>query len=214
MIVAGIDEAGRGPVIGPMVMAIVAMDESSLEWLAKLGVKDSKQLTPRQRERLFEKIKQKARYSIKIISPEEIDEAVCSKKSNLNWLEAVKSAELIKEINPDRVFIDCPSPNIGKYVEFLRKIVNKKTEIIAKHKADQLYPIVSAASIMAKVIRDKEIEDLKKRHNVDFGSGYISDPATAKFLEENHDKYVFFRKSWAPWKEKSRGKMQKKLNEF
>lgn len=87
-------------------------------------------------------------------------------------------------------------------------------EIKAEFKADRKYLAVGAASIIAKVIRDKEIDKLKKKYNVEFGSGYPSDEVTQNFLKKNYDKYDFFRKSWAPYQNAKNTKSQKNLGEF
>lgn len=183
-----------------------------------VGVKDSKELTPKQRLVLFEKIKKIIqRYKVIIISPQEIDKVLSHKKLNLNWLEAIKTAEIINKLKPDKVMLDCPSPNIKAYKTYLEKHLKKKkdVELIVSHKADQLYPIVSAASIIAKVIRDNEIEKIKKKYKIEFGSGYPSDPLTVEFLKENYKKYTeIFRKNWASYKETLKKKGQKSLVDF
>ena len=213
MFVCGIDEAGRGPVIGPLVIAGVLANEKQEQDLMDLGVKDSKLLTPIQRERMFDKIKGLVeKYEIIVILPAEIDDAVEGKDNlNLNWLEAVKSASIINTLKPNRAILDCPSTNIAAYTEYVKKKVTGRVEIIAEHKADQTYPIVSAASILAKVTRDDLIQELKKKHKVEFGSGYPSDPMTQLFLKKYWDKYDFFRKSWASYKAIVKGKSQTKL---
>ncbi|MFH1072736.1 MAG: ribonuclease HII [Nanoarchaeota archaeon] len=217
-ILAGIDEAGRGPVIGPMVIAICLIDEKDEFQLKSMGVKDSKLLTPREREKLFLLIKSMSRNRIMILPPKKIDEAVNAKKFNLNWLEATVSARLINVTKPDKVILDCPSNNIKAYTAYLSKLINPKLKdkikIIAEHKADLHYPIVSAASILAKVTRDKEIQKLKDTYKIDFGSGYPSDPITADFVRKYWNVYPFFRKSWETWKAAAEAQEQKKLGEY
>jgi len=215
MIILGIEEAGRGPVIGPMIMAAVAIDEKDEFKLDILGVKDSKQLTQIQREKIYGGIIEMAKeYKTKIVNCREIDNAVGSDETNLNWLEADKIAEFINTMEANKVYIDCPSNNLTEYKKYIQKKLNKKVELIVEHKADENYFVVGAASIIAKVIREKEIEKIKKKYNIDFGSGYTSDPYTIQFLEKNHDKYPIFRKSWSSWKRVALKKNQKKLSEF
>ncbi len=150
-----------------------------------------------------------------IVSPQEVDNALSDKEMNLNWLEAVKSAEIINNLKPDKAILDCPSPNLKAYKEYIEKLLKKKVELVVSHKADQLYPIVSAASIIAKVVRDNEIEKIKRKIGVNFGSGYPSDPLTAAFLKENYNRYPdIFRKNWASYKEMLKKKGQKSLSEF
>jgi len=184
--------------------------------LYSVGVKDSKELTPKQRGILAEKIKKIIqKYKVIIISPQEIDKVLVSKKSNLNWLEANKTAEIINKLKPDKAILDCPSPNIKAYKKYLEKLLKKKVELVISHKADQLYPIVSSASIIAKVIRDREIEKIKKKIGIDFGSGYPSDPLTVEFLKRNYKKYPeIFRKNWASYKDTLKKKGQKSLVDF
>ncbi len=217
MIICGIDEAGRGPIIGPLVICGVCIKEEEEHKLVELGVKDSKVLTAKQRERLFDKIlKIVESHKIIEINPQEIDKEVESDNgSNLNWLEAKKCAEIINELKPDKTYIDCPSPNIPAYKSFLQKRIFAKKELVCAHHADANYPVVSAASIIAKVTRDERVDELKKNIRVDFGSGYIADPKTAEFVKKNWEKYPeIFRHSWAPYKHAAGMKNQKKIGEF
>ncbi|MEK6942939.1 MAG: ribonuclease HII [Nanoarchaeota archaeon] len=218
MIICGIDEAGRGPLIGPMVMAGVLIDEKDEAKFKAIGVKDSKLLTPFQRKDLFDKIKSiSKKYKIIIVQPDEIDDAVFGKGGlNLNWLEANTSVKILNELNPEKAIVDAPSPNIKKYTEYIReKLDNKKVKLVLEHKADVNYPVVGAASILAKVTRDNEIEKIKKQIGIDFGSGYMSDPKTSEFLKKHHNKFPeIFRKSWAPYQKIADKKMQKNLSDF
>ena len=155
----GLDEAGRGPILGPMVIAAVAMKDSDLHKLEALPVKDSKLLTPKKREELYKEItKITKKYKILIIYPAEIDEAIQGDNElNLNWLEAEKTAQIINELKPGDAFIDCPSPNIKAYTAYLSNIINTKTNLVCEHKADAKFKLVAAASILAKVTRDREV---------------------------------------------------------
>ena len=211
--VCGIDEAGRGPVIGPLVICGVLADEEQEQKLMELGVKDSKMLTPVQRERMFDKIIQIVeKYEIVAVQPAEIDSVVGKGKSNnLNWLEADKSAEIINKLKPNKAILDCPSTNIKAYTDYVKRKITGRADIVAEHKADQNYPIVSAASILAKVTRDELIQDIKKKYKIEFGSGYPSDPLTQIFIKQNWDKFDFFRKSWESYKQIVKGKSQTKL---
>jgi ribonuclease HII len=215
MIVAGIDEAGRGPVIGPMIMAICAIDEKNLNSLVELGVKDSKLLTPQRREFLFEKIKALCKHNIIRLSPSQIDDALNDRSVNLNRLEAKTTAVLINGIKADKFIIDCPSNNIQAYKDLMTHLVNNpEKHLVVEHKADLNNIIVGAASILAKVTRDREIEQLKKVAGIDFGSGYPSDPLTVAFLKENYNKFDFFRTSWATYKNVAGTKKQKSLGDY
>jgi ribonuclease HII len=218
ILICGIDEAGRGPVLGPLVMCGLLVKEEDEKGLVKLKVRDSKLLTKVKREFLFDKIKDISyKYEIIAIYPDEIDHAVNNHDGlNLNKLEAIKSAEIINLLKPDKAIVDAPSNNIKSYKQYLFELINnKKIELILEHKADLNYPIVSAASILAKVTRDNEIEKIKKKIKIDFGSGYMSDSKTVNFLEKYYEKYPeLFRKSWLPYRDIVNKKFQSKLEDF
>ncbi len=214
--ILGIDEAGRGPVLGPLVMAGVLITENKEQELQKLKVKDSKLLTPQQREKLYSEILEIiTNYKIIILQPAQIDAAVKSSELNLNWLEAHTSAEILNELNPDKAIIDCPSTNIKAYKDYLYHLLkNKKISLQLEHNAEKHLP-VAAASILAKVTRDRIIEDIKKRIGVNFGSGYMADELTKQFLEKYYEKHSdLFRKSWLSYKTVENKKHQKLLNNF
>ena len=216
-LVCGIDEAGRGPVIGPMVMAGTLIEEEKIDSLKKLGVRDSKLLAQKKREFLFGKIIRLCKnYKIIVVPPGEIDDALRSDSLNLNWLEAHKSAEIINALKPDRAIIDSPHNNVAKYQQYLLRLLdNKKTELVVEHKADVNHVVCGAASILAKVTRENEVAAIKKRIGIDFGSGYLTDPLTKKFLEMHFKEFPdIFRKTWMPYRELSAGQLQKKLGEF
>ena len=218
ILICGIDEAGRGPIIGPLVLCGLLVKEEDEKNLVRLKVKDSKLLTKKTREFLFDKIKDISyKYEIIEVYPDEIDHAVNNNDGlNLNRLEAVKTADIINLLKPDKAIIDAPSNNIRSYKQYLLNLIkNKKMEIILEHKADINFPVVSAASILAKVTRDNKIEEIKKKIKVDFGSGYMADPKTIEFLEKYYEKYPdLFRKSWLPYQNILNKKFQKKLEDF
>ena len=200
-----------------MVIAGALFEESDKPRLKKLGVKDSKLLSIRKMQELFQKIIRISKgHKIIIIPPAEIDEFVLSDHLNLNWLEAHKSAEIINELKPERAIIDSPSNNVVNYKRYLMKLLkNKKIELWVEHKADFNHVECSAASVLAKVTREKEVEKIKKLVKHDFGSGYTHDERTIKFLENNIEKYPeIFRKSWATYKSRAAMKNQKGLEEF
>ncbi len=222
MLVLGIDDAGRGPVIGPMVLAGCLIDDKVENELKKLGVKDSKQLTQKRREFLSEKIKGLAEtFEIVLANPEEID-GTNHAGINLNALEAIKMAEVINRINKGygkiKVIIDCPSVSIEKWRDFLKtKIDNlSNLEVVCEHKADVNHISVSAASILAKCVREIEMGKLKEQYGSEIGSGYCSDPLTIRFLEKHAQRYGdkgIFRKTWSTWKSLSATAQQQRLFE-
>ncbi len=219
-IIVGVDEAGRGPVLGPLVMVALAVkeeDQKKLEWM---GVKDSKMLSSSVREELFDRIRELVHdFRIEVIEPDAIDLSLQDTATNLNWLEAETAARLVSELDPDTIIIDCPSPNLAAYKDYvaqrLSEGVRKKAELLVEHKADVNHIVVSAASVIAKVIRDRHIDHLKTEIGIDFGSGYMSDPKTQKFLEQHHQDYPsLFRRQWQSFKDATERKKQKKLGEF
>ncbi len=217
LLICGIDEVRRGPIIGPMVMCGAMMEEKDLPKLIALKPKDSKLMTKEEREELYPKLLSVLKYyHVLIIQPDEIDKAVKGSDGlNLNRLEAHKQAEILNEFNPDQAIIDCPSNNIDSYRIYLKKLLkNKDVDLILEHKAER-YPLVAAASIIAKVTGDREIEITKKELGIDFGSGYMSDPKTVAFLQKNFEKYPeLFRKSWFPYQELVNKKFQSNLSDF
>jgi ribonuclease HII len=197
-----------------VALAIKEEDIKKLEWL---GVKDSKLLSFQVREDLFERIREVITdFRVEIIEPDAIDLSLTEENTNLNWLEADTSARLVSELNPDKVIVDCPSRNIEAYKEyFISRLGGKKIDVVMEHKADMNYIIVAAASVIAKVIRDRAIEHIKQEIGYDFGSGYMSDPKTKDFLEKFHDKFPdLFRRKWQSYKNVEESKKQKKLGEF
>ena len=198
--IAGLDEAGRGPVFGPMVLCGVKFEEGELEELKAAGVRDSKLLSPRRRETLARAITEKASgLEIVEFSPLEIDEFRLLKKINLNELEAKTFAKIIDRLKPKFAYLDSPDPNPKLFEQRARKYLKSKPKLVIENFADRKYVIVAAASIVAKVRRDQRIAELRERYG-DFGSGYTSDPRTIAFLERwvrEHGKLPeFARKSW------------------
>jgi ribonuclease HII len=219
MLVAGVDEAGRGCIIGPLVIAGVLMREDKLKSLVSLGVKDSKLLSPKKRESLALEIAQttESNHVLKLL-PEEIDKAVRSgrKLHKLNRLEAQSMTKVIEALRPDVVYVDAADVVADRFKHHIQEGLSFKTRIVSEHKADRIYPIVSAASILAKVERDKEIVALRRTYG-DFGSGYLTDPKTMCFLnrwlQDNYEYPDFVRKSWKPARKAKNalGSIQKKL---
>lgn len=214
-VVCGIDEAGRGPVIGPLVMCGFNMRPSQEKILEELGVKDSKKLTPAKREEISAELKKRfTDFHLVVFDPKEID-ARASNGMNLNDLEAYGTSQILNLLKPTHTIIDCPSANPANYVAGLGKWLTHRVNIRAEYKADANHLCVAAASILAKVERDRLIEGLKKKHNIDFGSGYPSDPKTVAFVKNNWNNYPgLFRTTWESWKSVAMAQTQKNLGEF
>lgn len=208
-----------GPVLGPMVICGVCFLEENIKSLESLGVKDSKKLTIRKRGELSTILKSICfSYQNVIISPQEIDERI-SLRISLNRLEELKMAEILNHLKPDLVYIDAADVKEDRFGQSIAKLLNySPKKIISKHKADDLYPIVSASSIIAKDMRDKLIEDLKKKYG-DFGSGYTSDVRSTTFLREwirkNKKAPPIARESWETTKKIiSEEILTKKITDF
>ena len=210
--ICGVDEAGKGPVIGPMVIAAVSVKNAKL--IEKLGFKDSKLLPSKKRKELFELIKKKYEYAIEIIEPEKIDEY--RKRNKLNLLNRKAFEKVISELNPDIAYVDAADVNEERFGrEIKSNLTNEKnTDIISMHKADTKIPIVAAASIIAKQTREIEIDKLKSKIG-DFGSGYPSDERTIKFLKSYfHDKSKWPAGTRKSWKTIQRIRPVKKLTDY
>ena len=218
----GIDEAGRGPIIGPMVMVAIAANEEQVQKLIWLGVKDSKLLSREAREEMFDRIHDIVEdFRVEVIEASAIDACLMDVNSNLNWLEADSSARMVSELAPAKVIVDCPSINVPAYTSyFKKKLVGDFVdgcEIVVMHKADEKYHVVGAASIVAKVIRDRIIEHYKEEIGIDFGSGYLGEAKTRNFLKEHFDdpkcKHLF-RKMWKPYQKLVAEKKQRSLEDY
>ena len=181
--IAGVDEAGRGPVIGPLVIALVAVSHEHI--LDKIGLKDSKLCTPSQRERFRTQINQIAdKTKILTISADDID--TMRKTMTLNQLEVYTFSKLISAVKPDICYVDSADVNANRFASDIKKHLDYSPQIISRHKADTLYPVVSAASIIAKTTRDAQVsaieQELSETLHLALGSGYPADPITRKFL--------------------------------
>lgn len=200
------------------MLAGVCIEEEKIAELEKLDVRDSKLLTLNRRKQLFQKIIDLAKkYKIIKVEAQEIDSRAAV-GLNLNQLEALKCADIINTLKPDIVYVDSPiSPRAARFADLIRaNLKNKRIKIVAEHQADEKYLVVGAASILAKVTRDEEIEKIKKETGIQFGSGYPSDERTMKFLEEHwEDKLAkYIRKSWGTIKELKKKKYQTTLEAF
>ena len=199
MQVCGVDEAGRGSMLGPLVVAGISISKSKVNLLKKQGVRDSKKLSPRAREHLYKKIIQIVddHYIVKI-SPRIIDKSVSN--HSLNHLEAKYMAKVISKLSPSTAFVDSCDVNSKRFGKEISKLTSN-TKIRSYHHADSKFITVSAASILAKVSRDRAITRLSKKH--DIGSGYPSDPKTKIFVKKSirrNQNLTFLRKSWKPVK--------------
>jgi ribonuclease HII len=200
VLVGGVDEAGRGSIIGPLVVAGISIRESKIWQLTEMGVKDSKALTPKARARLFGEIMKIAdSVCIRKINPIEVDDNVSLK--GLNRLEARVMAAVINNIGADEVYVDCCDVNPIRYRDYIGQYLKCSPRLHSMHHADVINVVVSAASIIAKITRDGEIQHIRKRYRT-IGSGYPSDDRTMRFIRryvtKNGSAPEFARKSWKP----------------
>jgi ribonuclease HII len=195
MMIGGIDEAGRGSLLGPLVIACVIIDDNNISLLKEIGVKDSKMLKRDKRALLYNKIKDiSKKVIVRKINAKNIDNRIYS----LNRLEAEVIIDILEHNKVNIAYIDSFDTKPKRLAEFIANNMDYNIKIYAEHKADINYPIVSAASIIAKIERDKAIDKLRVYGNI--GSGYPSDYRTINFVKEwviKHKRYPsFVRVSW------------------
>jgi ribonuclease HII len=178
--ICGIDEAGRGPVIGPMVVAGVLLESESL--LEGMNVRDSKKVAPKKREVLAEEIRKIAKTEVIIVPAVDID--VMRQAMTMNVMEVKLFSSIIDRLKPDKAYLDSADVDEERFGRDIQGELNFTLDIVSKHGADDLYPIVSAASIIAKTTRDAEVKKIKEKIGQEIGSGYPSDQVTIRFLEE------------------------------
>ncbi len=202
LLIGGVDEAGRGSLIGPLIVAGISVRSSKLDELEKIGIKDSKLLTSLRRRRMLSGMMDYVE-SICIckLSPSDVDFGV--RYSSLNVLEAEAMAAIIDDIVPHIAYIDSCDINPKRYGKNVAEILstNRPQKIISSHHAEETSVAVAGASILAKVIRDYEITKIREQYG-DIGSGYPSDKKTIEFIKNWMDEEKiappFVRKSWKP----------------
>lgn len=200
-VICGVDEAGRGSLLGPIIVAGICVPRKSVSDLIRSGIRDSKVLTPKKRQTLFGRIVGVAE-SICVcrISIEDIDFHVSNK--NLNILEAEAMAITIGNMQSYKTYVDACDVNPIRYKRTITSFLKQNnTKLISMHHADKINVVVSGASIIAKVIRDSEINKIQAKYG-DVGSGYPSDKKTIEFVKQwfkqKREIPPFARKSWKP----------------
>jgi len=217
--ISGADEAGRGPVLGPLVVACVTVKDDSK--LVENRIRDSKKLPPNRREVLAKLIKEIAiGYEVLVIPAKDIDDM--RKVMTLNEIEVNAFTKVIKKLRPEVVYVDSADVNEKRFGRDILSGLSFKPEMISKHKADDIYPVVGAASILAKTRRDEEVRKiadvLEKKLNLPLGSGYPADVITQKFLRGWVEKFGTLpphaRKSWKTAQKIMDEKNTRKLDDF
>jgi ribonuclease HII len=219
MMICGADEAGRGPCFGPLVVAgVLVQDDSEL---VKIGVCDSKQLTPKKREQLAPMIKNLAsKYEIIVMPAADIDDL--RKTMTLNELEVFVYSKIIEKLKPDLCYVDAVDVKEERFGKDILSHLSYQPRIISEHKADERYPIVGAASILAKVTRDEHVrkiaQELEPKLGLPLGSGYPSDPVTKRFLQTWVSHFgslpPHVRQSWETCQKLIKNQKTKRLDEF
>jgi len=208
-----VDEAGKGSVLGPMVVAAVGVPSEDV--FSDIEVNDSKLLSPKMRERLYAVIRKRFRVVTVRIDAHEIDEIRMG--MTMNACVARAHAQVIAKLSPDCAYVDACDVNTFRYAEMVKNHLVLPCEIISEHHADEKFPVVSAASIIAKVTRDRAIATLAKKYGT-IGSGYPSDPVTIRFLNSYIDEHnvppPIARKSWKTVSAILSKKSQRRLNDF
>lgn len=188
----GMDEAGRGPVLGPLVIGICAVPLDAEPLLISMGVKDSKDLSPKKRQRIeawfWEQCDKEGWFGTTVaIQPERIDQAL--QQQGLNWLEVEGFQEALQQVPHQHnltIVADACDVNAERFTQRITAGIDgwpyPQSTMISEHKADQRHPVVGMASILAKEERDRRIEAMSARVGFNVGSGYPSDPATKKAL--------------------------------
>jgi ribonuclease HII len=217
--ICGADEAGRGPCFGPLVVAGILVETD--EELVRIGVADSKQLTPRRREQLAPMIqKLVSNYEIIVMSASDIDDL--RKTMTLNELEVFVYSKIIERLKPEICYVDAVDVKEERFGKDILSHLSYRPQIISEHKADERYPVVGAASILAKVTRDEHVrkiaQELEPQLGLPLGSGYPSDPVTKRFLQTWVSRFgslpPHVRQSWETCQQLMRNKNTKRLDQF
>lgn len=196
MKVVGIDEAGRGSVIGPLVVCGVVLEQNRIKYLERLKLRDSKRISPKRRVVLSRKIRKITDHHLVKITAHDID-VLRANEVNLNQIEKIAMQQIINDSEADVSIIDCIDVNPDRFKNEIEGFF-PELQVITEHGAEDKYAVVAAASIVAKVERDLEIDKIRKTFK-EIGSGYPSDPRTIEFLKNipSNDLPDFVRKSWA-----------------
>lgn len=196
MLIAGLDEAGKGSVVGPMIIGAVVIEEGEQSILKTLGVKDSKKLSSKKREQIAKLIKSRFQHFEYEVSASEIDQL--RKNLTMNEIMVLCFSRVLNQLNIRKAIVDAADVNPRRFAWKLKQNV-AGVEIQAEHKADEKYTLVGAASIIAKVKRDLRLRELEHKLRKQIGSGYPADSRTRRFLIEclkNYELPDCIRLSW------------------
>jgi len=217
--VLGIDEAGRGPVLGSMFIGGFLIDEKETSKLEDIGAKDSKKLSDRKRENIRGKLDSIGDIYLEKFTASSIDRMM--DVMSINDIELKGFADVIDRAEPDKVIMDLPEPDAEKFIGKIKDLMDTEhhqVEFVAEHGADDEYPVVSAASIVAKSARESHVEDLHSKYGYDFASGYPHDKPTIEFIEKYIEQEGELpsetRKSWSTAQRLMKQSSQNTLGDF
>jgi ribonuclease HII len=197
--IVGVDEAGRGSFLGPLVVGAFAVDSTRVPELRAAGARDSKELTPAAREVVYVRLRELGEMRSVTLAPEVVDRAV--RLEGLNELEASAFGHLVRGLHAEEARVDACDPNERRFAGRVAQHARLPVRIVARHHADRDDPVVGAASIVAKVRRDRAIRRLADRLGEEIGSGYPSDPVTLEFVRgwvgAHAEHPSWLRASWA-----------------
>jgi len=217
--VLGIDEAGRGPVLGSMFIGGFLIEENKTNKLEEIGAKDSKKLSDKKRESIREKLNDLGSIFLEEFTASSIDDMM--DVMSINDIELKGFADVIDRAEPDKVIMDLPEPDGNKFIDKIKDLMDTdhhEVEFVAEHGADDEYPVVSAASIVAKSARESHVEDLHSKYGYDFASGYPHDKPTIEFIEKYIEQEGELpsetRKSWSTAQRLMKQSKQNSLGDF
>ncbi|MDD1662300.1 MAG: ribonuclease HII [Methanomicrobiales archaeon] len=210
--ICGVDEAGKGAVLGPLVVAGVACGSDAEA--AAVGARDSKTLSPSRREEIYAEIVARFRVATRTIPPREID---ARPAHTLNLCIARAHAAVVSDLGAGLAILDACDVDEKRYGRTVAGYLTSRCRIRSVHDADRIYPVVGAASIVAKVLRDRAIAELAREHG-EVGSGYPSDPVTIawlrRYLQKEKAPPPFARASWATTRDLMAELFQRRITDF
>jgi ribonuclease HII len=199
MRIVGVDEAGRGSFVGPLVVGAFAVDDSAIDAVRACGARDSKQLSPSARDEVYAALGRLGTRASITLLPRVVDRAVCD--GGLNELEADAFGDVIRKLGAEEARVDACDTNEARFGRRVARRAGPGVRVVARHHADRDDPVVGAASIVAKVRRDRAIATLRRTLGDTLGSGYPSDAQTITFvrqhLEQGGPAPIWLRASWS-----------------
>lgn len=194
---AGVDEAGKGAVLGSLFIAGVCVDSSSVKYLQRMGLRDSKDLSRKRRELLALRIEKVGQIGVHEVTAQQIDEL--REIITMNDIIVRGHARVLHNLQPDCAYVDAADVNADRFGLQVKER-SGVARVIAEHNADKNQVLVSAASIIAKVRRDQSVKRLESELGCKIGSGYPSDTVTLRFLrhwlDDHHELPPGTRQSW------------------